>query len=187
MNALSCVSQVNRVVDLQAWCAANELPKDLQRDLGGLVSKQLYTLGIMEDGHGFVFASKETLLNLKVAVEALGNELSIGTDGTYKLVYSGWVLLILGTHALHYQVQPLGAPCLPLVPPCLILTSHYASTIPRSHYQNTTIPRSHYHNTKTPRSSLHPQYLGLTTRIPQYLGLTTIIPRYLGLLCIHNT
>ena len=158
MNALSCVSQVNRVVDLQAWCAEKELPKDLQRDLGGLVSKQLYTLGIMEDGHGFVFASKETLLNLKVAVEALGNELSIGTDGTYKLVYSGWVLLILGTHALHYQVQPLGAPCLPLVP--LASSSHL---------------------------TMHPQYLGLTTRIPQYLGLTTIIPRYLGLLCIHNT
>ena len=158
MNALSCVSQVNRVVDLQAWCAENELPKDLQRDLGGLVSKQLYTLGIMEDGHGFVFASKETLLNLKVAVEALGNELSIGTDGTYKLVYSGWVLLILGTHALHYQVQPLGAPCLPLVP--LASSSHL---------------------------TMHPQCLGLTTRIPQYLGLTTTMPRHLGLLCIHDT
>ena len=50
------------------------------------------------------------MLPRQTACEQWGRELSLGTDGTYKLEYNGWVLIVFGTHTLRLDPHPLPPP-----------------------------------------------------------------------------
>ena len=54
---------------------------------------------------GFVFSSPALLGNIKTALRDMTQGLSLALDGTYKLLYNGWVLCILATHTVNYTAS----------------------------------------------------------------------------------
>lgn len=57
---------------------------------------------------GYVFTSQRWLQNLGNAVRDMSTGLSLGADGTYKLVHSNWTLLIATTHTINLPQQDSG-------------------------------------------------------------------------------
>ena len=54
---------------------------------------------------GFVFSSFAILENIKVAMSDKTEGVSLAMDGTYKLLFNGWVLIVLSTHTVNYTTS----------------------------------------------------------------------------------
>ena len=93
------------VADLNAWCQTKTLAAGDTWDSAEWGMDDLKVLHVCSGGKGFVFTTKKILKKLKWAVEKWGKELNVIADGTYKLEYRGWVLLLFGTHDTAFQVR----------------------------------------------------------------------------------
>lgn len=54
---------------------------------------------------GFVFSSENVTKNILSAIKCSPDGLSLALDGTYKLLFNGWVLIVLSSHTVNYTLN----------------------------------------------------------------------------------
>ena len=100
--------RMEKVSDLNEWTQAHILPSILE-DAKNVPAAQLVILhgGVfqLESSNGFCFSAPSVLYNAVRARVAWGDTIPLVTDGTYKLMYNGWVLIAFGTHTVYYNIQ----------------------------------------------------------------------------------
>jgi hypothetical protein len=94
------------VADLHEYTSNNILPESVD-EAKKMAPAALVILkgGVyqLSQAHGFSFSCRALLENFLSARAAWGVSIPLETDGTYKLLYNGWVLLTLGTHSVYYD------------------------------------------------------------------------------------
>ena len=100
--------KIENVADLYEFTVVHRLPEDLEEAKRVQPTKLVVLRNGEFDirshgGYGFAFSTLELLRNAVRAKEAWGDEIPLMTDGTYKLLHNGWVLIPFGTISLRYD------------------------------------------------------------------------------------
>jgi len=125
--------KIESVADLEEHTNAYLLPTD-STEAANFPENQLFVLpgGVFEtaDGMGFVVSTRRVLANVSRARKAWGPRIPGEVDGTHKLLYNGWPLLVFGTHHVYYNTKTklIQHNFRPFIPPSILARLLYRTS-----------------------------------------------------------